>query len=173
MKNVVTEFITISLISITVFVVFNKGISFLLKYLYGLVINKGDELFKEIDKDKNIAAKKTDDVKDELDNLKILESKRQLAGFLTKMICFIEFALIAFTTCLAFVEIFPREKRLLETFTPIMFVIAGWLAIKIFGNYQQWSGIVFGRSTYYIFLTGTVLNIVLSILIGVCISYFI
>jgi len=42
----------------------------------------------------------------------------------------------------------------------------GWIAIKMIGNYYKWSLFIIGRTSFYIFLIGSILNISLSIALG-------
>jgi hypothetical protein len=61
---------------------------------------------------------------------------------------------------------FKYRTDFYEIIKTLSLVISGWVALKIFGNFQQWSGAVFGRATFYSFLIGTFLNIGSAILIG-------
>lgn len=48
-----------------------------------------------------------------------------------------------------------------ETLNYIFRIYAGWIAIKVIGQYQLWSGELLGRATFYIFLIGSMVNLFL------------
>ena len=90
--------------------------------------------------------------------------------FIRKMIAYIELLLFG---GLAFL-LYKETHRVLDinNIKILLTAFAGWMAIKIFGNYAQWSGTIFGRSTYYIFLIGSVFNAFIAITIGFLLSFF-
>lgn len=92
-------------------------------------------------------------------DLNTIEEKRKKLGFITIIVSLIEMAFFMLLTIFflnhygfKFFEIVPEFSKFL----------VGWIAIKVIGNYGQWSGPILGRATYYTFLIGTFLNIMLA-----------
>lgn len=80
------------------------------------------------------------------------------------------FELVLFAT---FTVIAIEAYGLSKSFEVVKFIgisASGWIALKIFGNYQQWSGPFLGRPIFYIFLIGSILNIAGGVILGLSIS---
>lgn len=70
--------------------------------------------------------------------------------------------------------IFLNKEGLGAGFFLIIAKAAGaWIALKIFGNYSQWKGMIMGRAHFYIFLIGSLLNILFSVIVGGLIFSFV
>ncbi len=106
--------------------------------------------------------------KEEIGNFLLLEKKKEELGIITCIIGWLEILLFVFLT-IALVKI--DNILFVEKFKILSTIIMGWIALKIFGNYYQWSGTILGRSTFYIFLIGTIINILGAILIGFSVAY--
>ena len=113
-----------------------------------------------------------DDLKSitEAEHLKIEDLKlvRKRLRYITKIISYFETVFIMVVSLLFF-----KNKGLVEAVMPILTVVAGWMAIKIIGNYSQWSDYTIGRASYYVFLIGSFLNIFIAILCGFLLSFLI
>ena len=95
----------------------------------------------------------------EVQNFELLHIKKEYLGFITKIIGYFESIFFIILTVITF-----QYSTLNYSF---IFSVAGvWIGLKIFGSYQQWSGVVLGRATFYIFLIGSILNIMGSIMLG-------
>lgn len=95
-------------------------------------------------------------------NLFLIKKKKEKLNFITTIIGVIEIALFG---GLAFILV-QKNYSFYEIFNTLTTFAGGWIALKVIGNYQQWSGAVFGRACFYIFFMGTIFNIVIAILIG-------
>lgn len=102
-------------------------------------------------------------VKNFIDNERIPFSlvglKRRSLGFITKIVGVIEFLIVFWITVLTV----RGDAGFPNGITLIAATISGWLAIKVIGSYQQWSGPIWGRATFYVFLIGSILNFALAI----------
>jgi hypothetical protein len=100
----------------------------------------------------------------------LLEEKKSINDFhfLTKTIGWFEIFFFASTTII----LLKYGKNFIDSFQFLMITAAGWIGLKIFGNYQQWSGKFLGRSVFYIFLIGSIVNILGAIGIGWIIFLF-
>lgn len=95
----------------------------------------------------------------EASSFMLFQTKKTHLRYITKIIGYFEsFLFVMVTTIILF-----RGENLGLVLT----ISGGWIALKIFGNYQQWSSVVLGRALFYIFLIGSLFNIILSILLGV------
>lgn len=102
---------------------------------------------------------------EKFDNELIRKKRRKLAG-ITIAIGIVENLFFIFLTL-----IFLQRSGFDSIFIEIPKYVVGWIALKVFGNYQQWSGTIIGRSTFYIFLLGSIVSISLSVLLGAVIFY--
>ena len=101
-------------------------------------------------------------LRQEVEPFSLVSIKRRKLGFITKIIGYLEMAGFAYLTILLLIS----NKNLLEISQTLGIAISSWIALKIFGSYQQWSGPVFGRATFYTFLIGSIANIAGAIMIG-------
>lgn len=101
-------------------------------------------------------------LEEETKPFQLLELKKEDLGFITKIIGYLEISIFFYITIL----LSRSNTNLLDQTRFIGVAITGWLALKIFGGYQQWSGRVFGRATFYTFLIGSFINIGGAIIIG-------
>ena len=127
------------------------------------LLNNSVESFikSQEDKEGNI---KDIEFKKEADGFKLFQVKKIHLGYITKIIGYFEsFFFIIVTAVILFnglgVEMLPT-------------IAGGWIALKIFGNFQQWSGVVLGRATFYIFLIGSLVNIILSAGLGILYFFY-
>ena len=88
------------------------------------------------------------------------DKKKEELGFITRIIGWFE--AIVFAT-LAIIIINNSAKNVLDIIKFLGIAASGWIALKIFGNYQQWSGAILGRSVFYIFLIGSIINILVAV----------
>lgn len=101
-------------------------------------------------------------IQNEIEPFKLIKFKKSQLGFISKAVGAIElFIFYALTLTLYITEVSDVEK--LQYVITIFFA---WMALKIFGNYQQWSGAIFGRATFYAFLIGSILNIGGAVAVG-------
>lgn len=97
----------------------------------------------------------------------LLRKKRETKlGSITVIIGFIEFLTFTMFTTIILLNTDNLSQNLYQVVSRIGIVIPAWIALKIFGGYKQWSGAILGRSTYYIFLIGSIINILAGIFIG-------
>lgn len=95
----------------------------------------------------------------------LLREKREGLGFITRLIGWFE--IVLFAGLLVLILQFPSNiSSPVDVVKILGGAFAGWLAIKVVGSYGQWSGPVFGRATFYLFLIGSIANFVGAILIG-------
>lgn len=106
------------------------------------------------------------DFKKEIETFKFLKLKKELnkLGLITVLIGLVEFCIFV---PLTMVILQRYGLNIFEVVKNIGIVTSGWIALKIFGSYSQWSGAILGRSTFYIFLISSLLNIILAISIGI------
>ncbi len=57
-------------------------------------------------------------------------------------------------------------------FEELKIAIGAWLTLKVIGNYKQWSDAILGRAIFYVFLLGTMINLILGILVGIMTNMF-
>jgi len=88
-------------------------------------------------------------------------------NFITRIIGIIELFIFSSFSYMLIIS----KQGLEHCFVSITTVILGWIALKIFGNYQQWKGPYLGRASYYVFLIGSLLNILLSISLGMLLAF--
>ena len=100
-------------------------------------------------------------VGEEVEDFENIKTKRGKLGIITKVVGYFEF--IFFGILVLMMTLFFRES-FTEAVFQLLPIMGGWIALKVFGNYHQWSGAVFGRASFYIFLLGSVLNIGIAIL---------
>lgn len=92
----------------------------------------------------------------------LLSEKKKSLKFITTIIGILEVLIFGF---IAFLST-KNGDGICKSFSTLFTFSIAWIALKIFGNYQQWAGAVFGRTNFYIFLLGSVLNIFGAIFIG-------
>lgn len=126
------------------------------------VLNKSVEHFIEIKKNKKENVEeftKNDNFEKEIEGFELIQGKKEYLGFITKIIGYFEVTFFIVLTVIIL-------KYSPENYIYILSVAGAWIGLKIFGSYQQWSGVVLGRATFYIFLIGSIINIVGSIALG-------
>lgn len=140
------------------------GAQFVVGKLVSFLFKKIIDSINSIEKGtKNKKWYKDSDFQKESANLFFIEDKKKHVGFITKIIGYIE--LVAFAG-LMFLLFRLYNYNIQEVLIVSVKFIGGWLAIKTIGNYQQWSGGIFGRAYFYIFFIGSIMNIMLGIIIG-------
>lgn len=100
---------------------------------------------------------------EEYKNFDKIQAKKQRLGIITKCVGYFEFELFSI---LPFLLLTHSQGGDLKSFMQLLPIAGGWIALKIFGNYEQWSGAVFGRSYFYVFLLESILNIGIALAIG-------
>jgi|GEM_PF-3086078 len=148
----------------------NYLLSILINRAYQHISDSGEELLRDgrITRDKFIrSADIISDMKKELATLKIIKVKKEKIGYIMKLIAHVE-AIIFFS--LGFCLIRRGHILSMSSASILLALIAGWMAIKIVGNYSQWSGAIFGRATYYLFLLGSFANIGMSFGFGLTVG---
>jgi hypothetical protein len=131
----------------------------LVKYLNGHI----RKFIKSVSKEEEF--KESETFKREVENFNLISIKKEYVGFIPKIIGWFENILFIVLTIV--ILNFQYENLHLGSIQIIGGFVAGWMTLKIFGNYEQWAGPILGRAQFYIFLIGTVFNILLSILWGV------
>lgn len=127
-------------------------------------------MLKEIaDRVKNEGAN-TDAFKTEIATIQLVKQKRQKLWIFASLIGAIETFFFIVVTLITLIEFTPNP---FEALSIIVKFVAGWIAMKTIGNYQQWAGAVFGRIYYYIFIVGSLLNIALAVTTGFIIYFFV
>lgn len=101
----------------------------------------------------------------DIDSLNFIREK---LWYLTKFVSYFESIFVASVAYLSIIH-----KGLFEGMVMTLYVIAAWMAIKVFGNYGQWADSVVGRVYYYIFIIGSILNISIAVIVGCALSYVI
>ncbi|MFC1629728.1 hypothetical protein ACFL11_00670 [Patescibacteria group bacterium] len=107
-----------------------------------------------------------------LELTKIEENSKELKEFNLKWVTYTVGVLeVIMFVALAFFLMKEKGNSFnLEKIPKIIMEIAkyagGWLGLKIVGNYQKWSGAIFGRANFYKFLLPSILNIILAVIIG-------
>jgi hypothetical protein len=146
------------------------GSQCLVKWIVEKLNNKIKSAIPEIRKKrgKNFSESKFDKEADEFGM--ILIKKKEL-HHITEIVSFIEVIVFSFLT-IFLVKHFSEEKEWLGIISGLVKFSAGWLALKVFGNYKQWSGAVLGRAYFYVFFIGSIANIVFTIIISGIIAFF-
>ncbi len=106
----------------------------------------------------------------EYENFKCIKDKKRDLTNITQIIGVFE--IITFSVYSNFV-VSMSESTLIDNIQTIAVAVAGWMAIKVLGNYSQWTGSVYGRATFYSFLIASGVNILLAIILGVGTSFLI
>ena len=100
----------------------------------------------------------------------LVQIKKGSLGFLTQIIGYLEIFIFIILT-FALLKYDPNLFNF-HTMKVLGITISTWMGLKIFGNYQQWSGPVFGRALFYTFLIGSLANIAGGIILGYFTHYF-
>jgi len=130
---------------------------------YERVSSETDKLIKSHQK-KNLSYEDLQREKLLLDSLNIYRSSR--VQNLAKLIGSVELLIFG---SISFYGV-HRPDSVSEYVRRLLPILAGWIAIKVIGNYSQWSGHILGRATYYIFLLGTLINIGWGLILGAVIA---
>jgi len=96
-------------------------------------------------------------------NFELIQKKKDTVGYITILIGSFE---ILFFGALTILLLRYLGGSVLSIFREITIFAGGWIALKIFGGYQQWSGAVLGRAYFYTFLLGSIINIITAVVIG-------
>ncbi len=88
-------------------------------------------------------------------------------NFLTCLVSFIE-ALFYFGLTILFFKEFNFST---ENIIHFLQIIGGWLGIKTLGNFGQWADEHLGRASFYLYLIGSLLNLLFSFFIGLAVCY--
>lgn len=99
----------------------------------------------------------------ESDDFKMILKTKEGLGFITNIIGLIEMIIFSGFTILLTQH---YSNNFFEIIIALVKVSGGWLALKIFGSYHQWSGAVLGRAYFYVFLMGSIINIFFSVIMG-------
>lgn len=108
------------------------------------------------------------DLADTIDTFDLVEKTRTKIGLITNMIGIIEAVLF---TGLTIILLFKGDWFI--TLQTLGVFAGGWIGLKIVGNYKHWEHVVAGRASFYVFFIGSLLNIFLSIAIGLGFFYII
>ena len=117
-------------------------------------------------------SKKLQLTKDDGDLLQIYENHEEIRknmSFLTKIISYMESVIIFTATIYIFSDLYITLEKTMH----LLAIVAGWLTIKTIGSFGQWSDKYLGRTNFYLFLIGTAMNIILSIIIGIILLYLV
>ncbi|MHB0977844.1 MAG: hypothetical protein ACYC1K_00310 [Minisyncoccota bacterium] len=153
----------VSFIYIIGVIVYAIGLQFSVYSLTKKLYKKVEATIEEIEKDNHLDPKEKKCLEDESVPFRLVKKKRKKLWPITTAVSLIELTIFSSLTVLLFcqdgLDVFQKVKI-------ISITISGWLALKIFGNFQQWSGPVFGRANFYIFLIGSFANIGGAIVLG-------
>jgi len=130
---------------------------------YKRVSSETDKLIKS-HKKKKLPYKDLQREKQLLDSLNISRSSR--VQELAKLIGSVELLIFG---SISFYGVYKPDSAS-EYARRLLPILAGWIAIKVIGNYSQWSGHILGRATYYIFLLGTLINIGWGLILGAIVA---
>lgn len=134
------------------------------------------EIIKQINKRIEISMKKVEEyaIKENfnLKNLKeneiepffLVKMKKKDLSFLTRIIGYLEIFIFFILTFFLLQHNFILSN--LDTIKILGVVTSGWIGLKIFGNYQQWSNPIFGRALFYNFFISSLVNIIGGIIFG-------
>lgn len=117
-----------------------------------------DDIFKA-DKCKELHKKFLECLEATKDSFNAVKIVRQGTGLITKIIGIFENAF--FATLMILALSYPQLD-----FKDVVLITGGWIGLKVVGNYENWSDSVIGRSAFYIFLIGSLFNIMCSFLLG-------
>jgi len=148
------------------------GIQCFLRFFVDILnrfIKSNCEIYLESDFCKvNLENKACIDLVDAVGTFDLIEKTKTKIGLITNMIGIIEVILFAgLTIVLLFKGDWFTTLQTLGAFS------GGWIALKIVGNYKHWESAVAGRASFYVFFAGSLLNIFLSIVVGVGLFYII
>jgi hypothetical protein len=135
-------------------------ISFIVKRIFNQIVDVSQKL-----KDKN--EYKESDIRKEAANLDVVKAKKRKLGFITCIIGTGE--LLVFGSLVA-ILIENYQFNFLDKVGIFFKFLGVWVGIKTLGNYQQWAGAIFGRACFYLFIIGTLLNILFAIGFGMILS---
>ncbi len=99
----------------------------------------------------------------EVVGFELVQIKKDHLSFVTKIVGYFESAFFIVLTAIIYEH--GRDYDF------VLQVVGVWLGLKIFGSYQQWTGAVLGRALFYIFLIGSLFNILFSIGLGIFYSF--
>jgi len=103
-------------------------------------------------------------------NFELILKKKHFVGYLTRVIGYFELILFTGLTILLFRF---ADGDVSEKAKGFAILAGGWIALKIFGAYKQWSGAVLGRTYFYNFLIGSIINILLAAVLGFVFAIYI
>lgn len=125
-------------------------------------VKKPEDLTRQSGLDKEYAA------------MVFLNAQREEINYFTRIISCIELILFGGLAFVLYSEDVQGSHVILskEHILILLTAFGAWMALKVFGSYGQWSGWVFGRATYYLFLIGSIANCVVSVIIGFVLAFF-
>lgn len=138
-------------------------------------INRIYEIYESIEKNPNketragakLGKYNFDDFFKEITAIFLVKQKKRELNFITTIIGAAEILIFAGLTILV---IKTPNLDILEGVNEVGKFSGAWIALKIIGGYRPWTGAVFGRAYFYVFLIGSILNIMFAIIIGWFIS---
>lgn len=149
---------------ITVVIVFalvsQKITKSVVKWLFGKILKTAINLAET----KNELHKKA--VAKERPSLLAVAAKKKELGFITHIIGVAELIIFA----ILMVLLIHEELTFLELISSFLKFVGAWIGIKTLGSYNQWAGAIFGRACFYLFLIGTLLNIIFAVLMGMVLA---
>ncbi|MFH0792096.1 MAG: hypothetical protein V1905_02685 [bacterium] len=112
----------------------------------------------------------TENFEEEIAGIYLVRHKRKQLWIFASIIGAMETVFFVSATLVTLIVFFPDPFEAMST---IIKFVAGWLAMKSIGSYRQWTGTVFGRIYYYIFIIGSLANTTLAITAGYIIYFLI
>jgi len=141
----------------------------LLGYLNRCVEESLPEL-KEIAESVKAGGANTDAFKTEIATISLVKQKRKKLWIFASLIGAFETVFFITVTVIT-LAVFVSDPFI--ALSVLVKFVAGWIAMKTIGNYQQWAGAVFGRIYYYIFIIGSLVNATIAVIAGYAIYFLI
>jgi len=133
-------------------------------------VEKSTPALKEVADRIKAEGANTDGFRSELASIYLVNYKRKRLWMFASIIGAFETIFFISATLISLTIFYPDP---FETLVIMVKFVAGWIAMKTIGNYQQWAGAVFGRIFFYIFIIGSLINTTLAIIAGYIIYFFI
>lgn len=130
------------------------------KFILALYVTRIEKVLQQIEKN---LRNKDKDLLDSIESFKKHELKKSKMKFLTSTISYLESFFIFTVTILLFYNLDFYTERIFM----LLQVIGGYVGIKTIGSFGQWNDKYLGRTSFYLFLLGTIINIILSVAIGI------
>lgn len=143
--------------SIILVFIFQEIIKFIIKFIHDDV---GYKLTKIKNRKKGYRNK---ELLKSIDSYISYENIRNNMKYLTSIVSYFESLFIVFIMVFLFSDLYFSIEKIFI----FVQIIGGYLGIKTIGSFGQWNDLYLGRTNFYLFLIGSIINIIFSLLIGV------